>query len=725
MNAICPHIKAKGKPEETTLFVHLTDVATVIEKIADYLDMDKQTARYGAILHDIGKASHIFQERLAPNYKHRDTDKPFRHEIASCFFLSLFDEKIHPQLTNMVIAHHKSIFNDARGKGIVDLFQNWEEDIVEFHLKDWDIWMPEALKILAAFNIPTKGITKEEARLNFFKVYEYCESKIKERGYSVWRGLLMAADHFASALPENYIPYLEKLFMTPNLDFFNRQNKLYPLSYKNAQSDKKHTMVVACTGAGKTDFLFRRCKGRVFYTLPFQASINAMYNRVKNDLKESNPKLDIRLLHASSAISVKGATKEEKIIQGHVGSGIKVLTPHQIAAIAFGTNGYEAMIADIKGCDVILDEIHTYTDITRAIVLKIIQVLNYLNCRIHIGTATMPSILYNRIIDLLGKENVLEVKLKDDELEKFNRHIIHKAESWDKSSLVIDDAVAQDKKILLVCNRVQNAQQQYEICKSKYPDIPVLLLHSRFKKSDRDEKEQLLMGLDKDGKPNGNFNTSNQACIVVSTQVVEVSLDISFDIMITEAAPLDALIQRFGRINRKRTKENIGHYKPIYVIAPPEDKKEALPYDLEIIKRSYHELPDGGLLKEPGLQQKIDTVFTEIDFLKIESHSVFKETGKWSIAPLTHNSKALLLDLLEIDSVNCICEADEENYREAGYEERASMALSTRYWVVKDLRQLNYGSHPFIIPDKSYNPETGFQQDLAKPEYYDTSYSFL
>jgi CRISPR-associated endonuclease/helicase Cas3 len=725
MNSICSHIKAKGKPEYTTLFAHLNDVVTVVEKIADYLNMDKQIAQYGAILHDIGKASPIFQKRLSPSYKRIDTDKPFRHEIASCFFLSLFDEEIHPQLLDMVIAHHKSIFMDAKGKGIIDLFENWEEDIVDFHLEDWETWMPDALRILESFGIKTKDISKTEAEQNFYKAFEYCESKIKERGYSEWRGLLMAADHFASALPKNYEPYLDRLFKNPNLDFFNRQHKLYPLSLKNAQSNKKHTMVVACTGAGKTDFLFRRCKRRVFYTLPFQASINAMYNRVKNDLKDTNPNLDIRLLHASSTISAKGATMEEKIIQGHVGSSIKILTPHQIAAIAFGTNGYEAMIADIKGCDVILDEIHTYTDITRAIVLKIIQVLNYLGCRIHIGTATMPSILYNKIIDLLGQENVLEIKLDDEELEKFNRHTIHKIDGWNKAEPIVSDAINQNKKILLVCNRVQNAQEQYMFYKVKYSKIPILLLHSRFKKSDREEKEQLLMGLDENGIPNGNFNTSDKACIVVSTQVVEVSLDISFDLMITEAAPLDALAQRFGRVNRKRSKKTIGHYKPIYVLAPPKDKKEALPYDLGFIKRSYNELPNDDLLKESELQSKIDKVFTEIDFLKIEGWSVFKENGKWSIAPLTHNNKAYLLEKLEIDSVNCICEADEDAYREAKYEERVKMTLSTRYWVVKNLRQLDYGSRPFIIPNKSYNSETGFQQDIAKPEYYDTSYSFL
>ena len=83
------------------------------------------------------------------------------------------------------------------------------------------------------------------------------------------------------------------------------------------------------------------------------------------------------------------------------------------------------------------------------------------------------------------------------------------------------------------------------------------------------------------------MNNSSEACLVVSTQVVEVSLDISFDLMITECASLDALIQRFGRINRKRTYQAKREYKPIYVIQPPKDNKDALPYDLEVLQRSY------------------------------------------------------------------------------------------------------------------------------------------
>ncbi|HKM94477.1 MAG TPA: CRISPR-associated endonuclease Cas3'' [Prolixibacteraceae bacterium] len=337
MKNICSHIKAKGLPEETTLYEHLLLVSKAAEKIATYSNMDRETARLGAILHDIGKASTVFQKRLNES---KIPSTPFRHEIASCFFLSLVEEELHPPLIEMIIAHHKSVLHDLRDKGILDL-ENTRGDTFKLHIKDWDIWKDDALNLLQSFGIKTRDIGKEEAECNFYNVVEYCEKIVRERGYSPWRGLLMAADHFASALSDKTETFLNRTFSIPNLQFFNRQHELYPLSLKNSQSKKQHTMVVACTGAGKTDYLFRRCKGRIFYTLPFQASINAMYKRVKNDLQDDNPNLDIRLLHASSSIVLEKSKKEEKIIQGHVGAAVKILTPHQIAAIAFGTNGFE------------------------------------------------------------------------------------------------------------------------------------------------------------------------------------------------------------------------------------------------------------------------------------------------------------------------------------------------------------------------------------------------
>ncbi|MCG8330222.1 MAG: CRISPR-associated helicase Cas3', partial [Chitinophagales bacterium] len=310
------------------------------------------------------------------------------------------------------------------------------------------------------------------------------------------------------------------------------------------------------------------------------------------------------------------------------------------------------------------------------------------------------------------------VKLENDELDDFDRHIIHKIDKWEDSNDIISEAVNKNMKILVVCNRVDMAQERYSILKESYPDIPFMLIHSRYRKMDRAQKEQDLLGLDEDGSPNGNFNTSDKACIVVSTQVVEVSLDISFDLMITEAAPLDSLAQRFGRVNRKRTTDTIGHHKPIYVLPPPDNDKAALPYKLDTIQKSFAALPEGEVLRERDLQNKIDEVFAEIDFLTIETHSVFKEDGRWSISPLTHNSKSMLMDLLEIDSVNCVCEADEEAYKSGNKEGRTGLTLSTRYYVVKGLRQLDCGSRPFVIPDASYNKELGFEPVKAKPEFY-------
>lgn len=717
---VCDHIKAKGAPEFTTLYAHLCQVKSAIKVFAGYLNFDVETAKLGAVFHDIGKASPIFQERLVSKYK--TGQSTFRHEIASCFFLSLVEKTYHPQLIEMIIAHHKSIENDKGLKGILDLEEN-EDDIFEFHIEHWDVWKLDALKILAGFGINSRDIGYDEAKENYFKVLEYCENTIMNNGYSEWRGLLMSADHFASALSSAAPDYLPHTFKKPILEFYNRTSQLYPLSLKKASSNRPHTMVVACTGAGKTDYLFRRCRGRVFYTLPFQASINAMFKRVKTDLIKLNPNLDIRVLHSSSKISSGAESHEDMLLQRLVGSSVKVLTPYQLASIIFATRGFESMIEDLKGCDVILDEIHTYDNVSKSIVLKIVEVLNHIGCRIHIGTATMSSSLYNEIIDLLGRDFVSEISLDSIELEKFDRHILHKIGSWDDAHAVIKEAIKKNNKILLVCNRVDSAQEMFEIVKEAFSDIPLLLIHSRFKRGDRRDKEASLLGLDSQGNTTFEFNTSSNACIVVSTQVVEVSLDISFDLMITETAPIDSLIQRFGRINRKRTPATIGTYKPVYVIAPPEDEKAARPYELEILRKSYAVLDHDQVLHESDYQEKINCVYPDLSYTSIENHTAYKGNGRWNVPMLTHRDRSILLELLEVDSVNCIVDSDCQAYEQAGFEDQMMLEIPVRYYAVKNYFQLNFGSNPFVIPDSGYSRETGL--DLAKANDRKADLNFL
>lgn len=709
---------AKSGPEWTPLIIHLKQVSEAVVSFAKYLGMDETIARNGAILHDIGKAHSVFQERLNGKSKNHQV---FRHEIASLFFLSAFPKEQWNNLIEMVVAHHKSVKNDIGEKGLLDLEDGY--DYQEFHLGDWDEWSRKAIDILNELGIECTSVSKEQAVNNLEYCIEFSEEISKKKGFSHWRGLMMGADHFASALIDKTETRAKRIFKKPILGFYNRQSELYSLSLINATSDKIHTIVVASTGAGKTDYLFRRCKGRVFYTLPFQASINAMFKRVGNDLEKDNPDIDIRVLHSTSII-VKRKKEEETALQNLIGSSVKILTPHQLATIALGMKGYEAMILDLKGCDIILDEVHTYSDVSQALVLKLIEVLKSLDCRIHIGTATMPTILYQKIKEVLG-EDVLEIKLNDEELDKFDRHIIHKIESFEAARKIIDDAVQAQQKILIVMNTVKQSQEIYEYIKEVYPEIDSLLLHSKFKRGDRNLKEKLLMGMDEKGNPTYEYNTSTEACIVVSTQIVEVSLDISFDLMITATAPLDAMIQRFGRINRKREKETVGKYKDVYVMAPPESEKEARPYNLKVLQKSFEVIEDGRVLRERDLQEKIDKVFTEIDFMKIEEHSVFKSDGSMNIGKLTHRSKAILFELLEIDSVSCITESDVEAYENGNFESRLNLEIPVAYWTVAKMDQSQKGNKPFIIPDMAYDFDAGLDQTKIKQENFNVLNRFL
>ena len=706
------HILAKSTENGgVSLKRHIEEVAKYAIKAAQYYGISEDIAKKGAYIHDIGKTSPQFQKKINGS-KASPLEMNYRHEIASIFFLPLVEEKYWDQVIDMVIAHHKSIAKDGRELGILDLDYVYKEDVVDYHLNEFDSWKNDALGILNELGLQIKDINQEEARDAYNYVLEYCKNT--KKGWSPLKGLLVGADHFASAIGEegNNLP---QLFKTPELSFYQRQHKLYPLSLIDSDKSKKHSFVKAPTGAGKTDFLLKRCTTRVFYTLPFQASINAMHSRITNDLKGVVD--DVRLLHSTSRLVIEGNKIEEKVIQDKFGASIKVLTPHQLSSIVFGTRGYEAILFDIKGNDIILDEIHTYSDISQAIVLKIIEVLHSMDCRIHIGTATMSSRLEDEILKIIGKEKTQYLELSETTLDTFNRHITHKLNSFEESREIIEKAVSENKKLLIVANRVKNAQAIYEKIRKDYPKVDKLLLHSRFKRNDRKTLETKLQE---------EFNNMSKACIVVSTQVVEVSLDISFDVMITETAPIDSLIQRFGRINRVRNENTLGHYKPVYVIAPPENKKDCLPYSKEVLDKSYAQFSDGKLLKEKDLQSKIDRVYPDIEYPDISMDAVFSE-NKWRLRKLWHLPKSALLEKLDIDSVSCISESDKEDYLNGNTFQRRYMEIPVNYNSIKwkNLMQLSTGTNPFIVPDKAYEEQTGLNLDAAQPNNYDVQNQIL
>ncbi|MBT1164310.1 CRISPR-associated helicase Cas3' [Bifidobacterium felsineum] len=99
---------------------------------------------------------------------------------------------------------------------------------------------------------------------------------------------------------------------------------------------------------------------------------------------------------------------------------------------------------------------------------------------------------------------------------------------------------------VIIRDTVARAQHTYDLL-SRHLDMDVMLAHSRFLACDRARLDRAL--IDRYGK-HGDRNRRNG--IVVATQVVEQSLDVDFDMMITDAAPIDLILQRAGRLHRHR-----------------------------------------------------------------------------------------------------------------------------------------------------------------------------
>ena len=696
----------------TPLADHLRHTAIAMRKVAEGIGLDADELRIAltaAYLHDIGKAHPVFQAKLRHTLGTEIGQIPLRHEISSLLFLPVAPRSDWDALTDYIAAHHKAIgLPDAAtfgDKGLVYLCNhNDPDEVFDRHSARWEQWMPGAIEVLRQCGLAANPITIAEARQAFDAALEHCENIIRtgRRGWSKHKGVMMAADHLASALAGSIEYRAEQLFRRPDTQHFSRRDALFPLSEFPADDRRRHTLVKAPTGAGKTDFLLRRCRGRIFYTLPYQASINAMHERLKRDITGC----DVRLLHAAS--SFREEDREEKALQGLAGAGVKVLTPHQLGALATGTRGFEAIAADIAGCDVILDEIHCYRETSQALTLEIVRVLLKLGCPVHIGTATMPAALESQTLSLLGGDaEVYTVELSAEQLATYDRHHVFKIQSFDEGAEVLDAIFGENTpktgtKCLVVCNRVDAAQQRYEILKERFPHIPSLLLHSRYRRADRARKERELQELFESAAP----------CIAVSTQVVEVSLDISADVMISDCAPLDSLIQRFGRVNRRRTAATIGTTKPVYVIAPPAERRAALPYSPEILAASFAELPHDDILHENDVQSKLDAVYPEVIVPDKDMHFVWKG-DRFSMVELCHYPSSVLMEMLNIESQTLIVQSDAEEYRTADAERRTELEIpvprNVQFRTFANFGREQSGSRPIVAHDDLYSQEFGLR----------------
>ena len=130
-----------------------------------------------------------------------------------------------------------------------------------------------------------------------------------------------------------------------------------------------------------------------------------------------------------------------------------------------------------------------------------------------------------------------------------------------KSVLNVLEPLANDHGCAaVICNTVGRAQEMHAFLSERFGEEHVILTHSRFTATHRAKQEELLVS--KLGKKahyseaDGEDSSRPHRLIVVGTQVIEQSLDLDFDVMITDFAPVDLVLQRMGRLHRHENRDS-------------------------------------------------------------------------------------------------------------------------------------------------------------------------
>ena len=211
---------------------------------------------------------------------------------------------------------------------------------------------------------------------------------------------------------------------------------------------------------------------------------------------------------------------------------LKVATPYQILKWAFGVKGFEKGLTELAGSYLIIDEIHVYNDELYQNMLFFLEwLIKKLCVKIFIMSATLPTFIQKQL------ESELKVKIIKPQIEllqNLKRHRISLIESKMEDK-ILEYINGKNLKILIVCNTVSKAQEIYNLLGCY--DLKIML-HSRFNAADRVRIEDKIL--------------TKQPKILIGTQAIEVSLNIDYDVIFSEIAPLDSLLQRFGRVYRGR-----------------------------------------------------------------------------------------------------------------------------------------------------------------------------
>lgn len=538
-------------------------------------------AAWALVVHDLGKSARGFQAMLrgGASFDHR-------HEVLSLVAVGRLqvDAETLGLLSSAVATHHRDVgeillryrFGSADRAELLEELSDDDEGA-------WESWLEgrggPGLGSLGFRELPPRArIPKARSLSDAMGALDAMRERLEAGSATdpfalvvrALRGLVMLADHAGSAH--------ERVAVAPSLGsvrgFLDASRALLDRGLEAHQQQAAvtagHAMLVAPTGSGKTEAALLWAAHQhelgspgapIFYVLPYRASLNAMRFRIP---RYGVPESSVVLQH-STATSVlysrlleKGYDAKEAAVSARnernlgrlMTAAVRVLTPYQLLRAFFGLPGHDAVLTDAAGGLFVLDELHAYDVPRLALILASMRHLaSHLGARILALSATFPGVLQDALSEVLGES--VTIHASPETARRFERHVLHLADRdliGDESLAAMAARVHGGEAVLAVCSTVARAQQLYDLARTTMPPERITLLHSRFAGADRQAKESAIGA--RLGTRERRSESRQSGILLVATQVVEVSLDIDFDVLFTAPAPIEALLQRFGRVNR-------------------------------------------------------------------------------------------------------------------------------------------------------------------------------
>ncbi|WP_198469992.1 CRISPR-associated helicase Cas3' [Acetomicrobium sp. S15 = DSM 107314] len=573
-----------AKPD-MSLLRHSTDVMHLGNDLANRMKLNSRLrlkALLACALHDIGKATIDFQE-----YIRRKKRKAYPHALAS-FPLILAAEGMMNNYyrwdsyeltaTASVLTHHSPLGPE--------LYRGFEAPGYHPNLKIFlgDLWnllesyevngLPGVEQFLQ-FTQPLLNKDSSPATILDCVIHAKGQLKYSIRGllqvlpahdFAQVKSVLHLADWLASAGKHD----ASVLFLNSGKQIVKSFTSQFPLRNFQRQAEDSYNdniQLRAPTGTGKTEalLLWANDAERLIYLLPTQATVNAMWKRLQCIYGDDY----VALAHERANYMLRNESDEDPLEMRLFGSvfakPVTVATLDQYLFAHLNGRHWEERRCFAKQATVVLDEIHAYEPYTLGLLVKALK--TDAPARFAIASATLPPSL----LKLFPKGTLIEA---EHNLWQRTRHRLHLED--DLLQNVLGRALSfatSGKRVLIVVNTIREAQMLYQTLKNELNWDKCHLLHARFTFRDRQEKEEKV----KDPKP---------GTIFIATQIVEVSLDISYDMLLTEIAPIDALVQRMGRVNRSGDQPQT----PVIVCCKYSENskhvygKEILDYSLEILK---------------------------------------------------------------------------------------------------------------------------------------------